>query len=86
MHWHIDYLRKEAKFIGVIPIRSKAHLEHALAQRLSDISAWQINDFGSTDCHCPTHLFGFTENPLHLKEFTQIEEDFEINRLDTYFE
>lgn len=86
MHWHIDYLRKEAKFIGVIPIRSKAHLEHSLAQRLIDISAWQINDFGSTDCHCPTHLFGFTENPLHVKEFTQIEEDFEINRLDTYFE
>ena len=86
MHWHIDYLRKEAKFIGVIPIRSKADLEHELAGRLTAVSKWQISGFGATDCHCATHLFGFEENPLHIKEFTQIEEDFEINRLDKYFQ
>lgn len=31
MHWHIDYLRQESEFIGVIPIRTKRDFEHLLA-------------------------------------------------------
>ncbi len=86
MHWHIDYLRKETEFAGIIPIRTKEDLEHKLAERLSSISSWQIEGFGCTDCRCFSHIFGFTENPLHMKSFTMIEEDFQINRLDSYFQ
>lgn len=86
MHWHIDYLRQEAEFIGVIPIRTKRDFEHLLAAAISDIAEWEIKGFGCTDCSCTSHLFGFHENPLHIKAFTKIEEDFEINVLNSYFD
>ncbi len=84
MHWHMDYLRREADFIGAIPIRTKSELEHDMARAVSAISDWTIPSFGCTDCHCATHLFGFHENPMHLKRFTLLEEYFEIDRLDGY--
>lgn len=82
MHWHIDYLRQHTKYIGIIPIRTSHDWEHELAAAVRDISDWQIDRFGCTDCKCMSHLFGFHENPLHLKAFTKIEEEFEINRLN----
>lgn len=86
MHWHIDYLRQESEFIGVIPIRTKRDFEHLLAAAISDIADWEIKGFGCTDCSCKSHLFGFYENPLHIKAFTKIEENFEINILNSYFD
>lgn len=86
MHWHIDYFRKETEFIGVVPIRTKNDFEHLLAHAVSEIADWEIKGFGCSDCMCNSHLFGFLENPLHIKAFTQIEEDFEINALNQYFE
>ena len=86
MHWHIDYLRQESEFIGVIPIRTKRDFEHLLATAISDIADWEIKGFGCTDCSCKSHLFGFYENPLHIKAFTKIEENFEINILNSYFD
>ncbi len=50
------------------------------------IADWEIKGFGCTDCSCTSHLFGFHENPLHIKAFTKIEEDFEINVLNSYFD
>lgn len=86
MHWHIDYLRQESEFIGVIPIRTKRDFEHLLAAAISDIADWEIKGFGCTNCSCKSHLFGFYENPLHIKAFTKIEENFEINILNSYFD
>lgn len=83
MHWHIDWLRQKAEWVGCIPIRTAEDLEHQLVTSVSRIADWEIPGFGCTDCHCPTHLFGFHENPMHLPGFVQIEEDFEINRLDS---
>ncbi len=82
MHWHIDWLRKEAQWAGCIPIRTKEDLEHRMACALRSISDWQIPGFGCTDCQCESHLFGFRENPLHTPAFVRLEEDFTINRLD----
>lgn len=84
-HWHMDYLRSACRFTGAIPIRTSEDLEHKLAAALSRISHWTIEGFGCTDCSCTSHLFGFSENPMHMREFVKIEEDFEINRLDRYF-
>ena len=56
-----------------------------LFRSLSEIAGWTIENFGSTDCRCRSHLFGFAENPMHERDFVKIEEDFEINRLDRYF-
>lgn len=85
MHWHIDYFRQHCQFIGAVPIRTNEDLEHELAHAVYGISDWEIPHFGCTDCRCPSHLFGFHQNPMHFKPFTQIEENFEINRLDRYF-
>jgi len=86
MHWHMDYLRKEADFAGAIFVRTREDLEHDLAKALASISDWSIPEFGCTDCHCKTHLFGFKENPMHNPSFLRIEEEFEINRLQKYFD
>ena len=80
-HWHIDYLRQEADVIAAIPIRTSQELEHELAGAVEVISDWRIDGFGCTDCHCLSHLFGFTENPIHYRPFIQIVEDFRMNRL-----
>ncbi|MEE3452189.1 DNA/RNA nuclease SfsA [Dialister sp.] len=85
MHWHMDYLRKETDFVGAIPIRTCDDLEHDLARALSEIADWDVPEFGCSDCHCRSHLFGFLENPMHLPSFLKIEERFEIDRLQKYF-
>lgn len=85
MHWHMDYLRKETDFVGAIPIRTCDDLEHDLARALSEIADWDVPEFGCSDCHCRSHLFGFRENPMHLPSFLKIEEQFEIDRLQKYF-
>lgn len=84
MHWHIDYLRKEADVTATIPIRTADDLEHALAAAVGKIAPWQIPSFGCTDCTCPSHLFGFHDNPIHRRDFMQIVEDFRMNRLHIY--
>ena len=85
MHWHMDCLRKETDFVGAIPIRTCDDLEHDLARALSEIADWDVPEFGCSDCHCRSHLFGFRENPMHLPSFLKIEERFEIDRLQKYF-
>lgn len=84
MHWHIDYLRKEADVTATIPIRTADDLEHDLAAAVGKIAPWQIPSFGCTDCTCPSHLFGFHDNPIHRRDFMQIVEDFRMNRLHIY--
>lgn len=84
MHRHIDWFRQKADWVGCIPIRTAEDLEHRLADEVSRIADWRIPRFGCTDCRCETHLFGFRDNPMHLPAFVQIEEDFEINRLDAW--
>ena len=82
MHWHIDYLRQYADTVAAIPIRTSQDLEHDLAHAVDGIAGWRIDGFGCTDCDCASHLFGFSENPIHLPYFIQIVEDFRMNRLD----
>lgn len=83
-HWHIDYLRQKADIVAVIPIRTADDLEHELAFAVSQAAEWRIDGFGCTDCACPSHLYGFGENPIHNREFIQIIEDFRMNRLKAY--
>lgn len=85
MHWHIDYIRQQCQFIQAIPIRTSSDLEHTLAAAVKRIADWTIPGIGCTDCDCESHVFGFADNPLRLRQFVRIEEDFKINRLDAYF-
>ena len=55
-HWHIDYLLPKAAITDIIIGETADRVECAIARALgSQFGA--IPDFGSSDCHCPSHLF-----------------------------
>ncbi|MDZ4165738.1 MAG: DNA/RNA nuclease SfsA [Smithellaceae bacterium] len=82
VHWHIDYLRDQADRCTAIPIRSSTPLEHELAEMVGRIADASVPNFGSSDCHCPSHLFRFAENPLHHQSFMDLLQYFRIDRLE----
>ncbi len=79
-HWHIDELRAVSQFHSILPIRSKERLECEIARSMANISEWRVEGFGSTDCGCPGHLFGFSRNPLHLEGFHKLLQYFRMER------
>ena len=81
LFWHIDYLREAAASCTALPIRTGDDLEHTLAAALGRTAEWSIPHFGSSDCACPSHLFGMQENPLHRPEFIELLQHFRMDRL-----
>ena len=55
-HWHIDYLLPKASITDIIIGETRDRVECAIAQALSSQFA-SILGFGSSDCHCSSHLF-----------------------------
>jgi Uri superfamily endonuclease len=56
VHWHIDYLLKEADVFGVYYQESKRKQECDIAKRFEN-EFEIISKFGSSDCQCGGHLF-----------------------------
>jgi len=56
LHWHIDYLEEKATILEVVLFPGPKRLECLLASDLSRHFS-SIPGFGSSDCHCPSHLF-----------------------------
>ena len=56
LHWHIDYLLQKASITDIIIGESEDRVECTMAQALS-AQFDSITGFGSSDCHCPSHLF-----------------------------
>jgi Uri superfamily endonuclease len=65
LHWHIDYLLKEAKLLEIILCPSEQRIECFLAQALAK-EFQSIPGFGSSDCKCQSHLY-FTNEKDGLK-------------------
>lgn len=60
LHWHIDYLRKEASIKEVWVSDCKNRLEHEWGSVLENIvSSEKIPGFGCSDCKCDSHIFHF---------------------------
>ena len=59
-HWHIDYLLQRASISSIILCEAKERLECTIAQALSS-QCMAIPGFGSSDCHCHSHLFFVAE-------------------------
>jgi sugar fermentation stimulation protein A len=68
-HWHIDYLGPHAAQIRAYPICSYRNLECELARALENLGGRGIPRFGSSECHCRSHLFYFPEPPLKNPAF-----------------
>ena len=79
-HWRIDELRAVSGVRAALAIRSSERLECAIAEAVSSIADWRVTGFGSTDCSCPTHLFGFRRDPLELKAFHKMLQFFRMDR------
>ncbi|MBY9018972.1 MAG: GIY-YIG nuclease family protein [Candidatus Lokiarchaeota archaeon] len=63
IHWHIDYLLDcEYSYISkIFLIPSSERLECFLSSELKDSCDKYINNFGSSDCSCDSHLFYFSK-------------------------
>ncbi|MBN2737452.1 MAG: DNA/RNA nuclease SfsA [Spirochaetales bacterium] len=68
-HWHIDYLGEKAKTKKILAIRNQFSWECELAASVNELSLHFVPGFGSSDCHCQSHLFYFNENPFHNRDF-----------------
>lgn len=64
-HWHIDYLRACATVQAVWYLADDTRYEHQWAQLLitSPDAVIPVSRFGSSDCHCESHLIYFINEP-----------------------
>ena len=60
LHWHIDYLLKEAEVKEIILCQGEERVECSLAQALAG-KIQSIPGFGSSDCKCRSHLYFASE-------------------------
>jgi Uri superfamily endonuclease len=67
LHWHIDYLRREATVAGVHKFESGVPGECELSRKVAALAdATPARKFGASDCHCISHLHYFEEKPEFL--------------------
>lgn len=78
--WHIDYLlsSKNTKIKKVLIRENKKdkNSECRLARSLAKVGE-PIRKFGSSDCHCPSHLFKLTE-PINENALNTFIKDFSL--------
>jgi len=56
LHWHIDYLLKNAEIIDILYNENDSKQECFIAKQLNDKLSI-ISGFGCSDCRCKSHLF-----------------------------
>lgn len=74
LHWHVDYLRHQARLIAVYVLAHEAlpaeRLECRWSQSLGLLpeAFWPVPGFGASDCQsgCRAHLVGFASIPASL--------------------
>jgi sugar fermentation stimulation protein A len=68
-HWHIDHLTQRAAKVSAAAIVSAHRLECHAAALVADAADAAVPRFGSSDCHCGSHLFYFQQHPLAVHRF-----------------
>jgi Uri superfamily endonuclease len=60
-HWHIDALREHAELTRIYFLESAQRMECATAASIAsaDGAVHPLAGFGSSDCHCSTHLIAY---------------------------
>ena len=66
LHWHVDYLLKNAEVVEVIYNLDKK-VECELSKELSKENSC-IQDFGCSDCECNSHLYYFKKKNEAIDE------------------
>ena len=62
LHWHIDFLLKEAKLLRAYLIPSEERLEEKLSLEVAK-SGEPVEGFGASDIRVSTNLYRFEEEP-----------------------
>ena len=64
-HWHVDYLRREARLLRVWFTEDGRRHEHEWARAAGSLggAASPVHGFGASDCACVSHLFAFAAPP-----------------------
>lgn len=58
-HWHVDYLLgADATRLATVETFPDRDLECELATALAAADCARIEEFGASDCDCPSHLWG----------------------------
>lgn len=65
IHWHIDSLKRTTRAVEVWYVVDPVRREHAWAGAIASLrnASIPMPGFGSSDCHCPAHLFRFPTAP-----------------------
>lgn len=73
LHWHIDYLLRHAQIEGVSVVRTEERVECELNRQVLNLPNASVvaKGFGSSDCHCPTHLVYLGNGESSVKEVRQ---------------
>jgi len=58
-HWHIDYLRRRTRPVGLLVWAGKGADECALSRRVGRVADGNVPRFGCSDCGCESHLHYF---------------------------
>lgn len=60
LHWHVDYFLtyKDSQIMEVIYTINDSKIECEVAQIMAEKGVG-VDNFGSSDCKCPSHLFYF---------------------------
>lgn len=63
--WHIDHLKPWVRLVEIWFTEDPVHREHQWAGWFAGLGDVEIPlfGFGSSDCHCPSHLFHALERP-----------------------
>ena len=64
VRWHIDYLRRRTRAVGVLAWEGDGEAECELSRAVGELADATVRRFGSSDCGCPGHLHYFTGDPV----------------------
>ncbi len=63
VRWHIDYLRRRTRAVGVRVWEGDNKAECVLSRAVGELADATVRRFGSSDCACPGHLHHFAADP-----------------------
>jgi sugar fermentation stimulation protein A len=69
--WHVDYLLEKGRVRGVLFAVTNERLECRLAEGLGNVFN-TYHGFGSSDCHCPSHLVFSKELPALQEKASEV--------------
>jgi len=71
-HWHLDYLRPQARVLAWYAFAGNHYPECALAQTLLPWGHVVCRHFGASDCSCPSHLVYYPHRADVMQAFQQL--------------